>query len=542
MLTTILVFFAVSLFIVTLSLLADITDKQLGVKSWYRRRRELHPLLARLDRLSPHRFWKWLVRLLARFPRTAATLILLVLFHSWLHLANPYAGVNFIQQPYSTKLVGNDIVYQQHHKTHIWSDPITDFIGYYRQGFLIVQNTLFGGHELPHTSASEIISDIHKVRFDPTKPYLISGDQFSVLYPRNLGVFYNQLLDPNTAHDSKDWENRQRIYLQSALFAIDGLSSGKTPKTTLVPISPKSVIATTVHPGDVASDAVYGTLYALDAMNSETKSQDGEYQIQTKLAVKNILADKDDELERMVVNYLTAVQDKQTGLVRSDIKLSSARDGVTRKSSFYDNVIYWKTLQLADKLGVYDTPKDTLDALHKKIHNTFWDEKLGYYKNDLYDDSFSSDFLIGYPTGFFDIKNDKDQQRAMKIIAYIRDNKIADPLPIKYQTGQPDNMPFIIRRVVPIYGGEAIWSYWGAQYITLLIDLCQETKSTNYCDEARKDINSYDKVIVRDGGFAETFNPDGTFLRMGPYKSIRITGWVVQFEHAVNKLKLIESN
>lgn len=34
-------------------------------------------------------------------------------------------------------------------------------------------------------------------------PYLISGDQFSVLYPRNLDVFYGRLLDPNTARSDR---------------------------------------------------------------------------------------------------------------------------------------------------------------------------------------------------------------------------------------------------------------------------------------------------------------------------------------------------
>lgn len=400
-----------------------------------------------------------------------------------------------------------------------------------------MQNTLVGGAPINKPSANGIISEIHRRRFDPNKPYLISGDQFSVLYPRNLGVFYNQLLDPNTAQSKTDWENRQRIYLQSVLFAIDGLSVGDTPKTTLVPVGPRTVASTTVHPGDIGSDAVYGTLFALDKMLSESKSVDSKYQIQTNKSAKRILSERSEQLKHMVSSYVRNVRDPISGLVRTDIHLSSARDGASRKSSFYDNVVLWKTLSLANSLGLLPTSEKELTDLKNDIKSTFWNEQKGYYNNDQFDDGFSSDWLIGYVTDFFDLENAEDLERTKRSVKYVSENNLANPLPIKYQIGKPKDAPWVIRTFVPNYGGDAIWSYWGAEYMTLLVNLANKTNDDNHLKQVEEYRSAYDKAIVRDGGFAETYSPDGKFLQKGLYKSIRITGWVVQYEHAIDLLE-----
>lgn len=477
-------------------------------------------------------FWKnhaWL----------AAVLSLAILFHIWLHLANPYAAINFVQQPFTTKVENGAIVYDQQFDLKVLSDPLSDKLGYYRQGFLIVQNNFVGGKRIDKSSASEIIDEIHRLRFDPSKPYLISGDQFSVLYPRNLGVFYNQLLDPETAHSEADWLNRQRIYLQSALFAIEGLSASDVPKTTLIPIGPRTITATQVHPGDVASDSPYGLLYALKTMQSDRCDQSKKYCIQTKQSIERILKEKGEKLRHIVESYEKTVRDTETGFIRTDIKLSGARDGATRKSSFFDNVVLWKTLSLANELGIQKSNQADLDKLKNDIKNKFWNDSAGYYNNDSADTSFSSDWLIGYVTGFFDLKDKIDFERSKRTISYINREKIAEPLPIKYQAGKPKDMPIVIKWFVPSYGGDAIWSYWGAEYMTLLMNMYQKDGDSSYKDLVKKYREAYDKAIVRDGGFAETFSPDGQFLQNPFYKSIRTTGWVVQYEHAV---KLLETS
>lgn len=466
--------------------------------------------------------------------------VFLLLLHVWLHLANPYARFNFIVKPFTTFLQGDEIHYKEHFTPKIYGSFLADLLGYYRQGFLIVQNTFFGGGRIKGDTSEEIIYKIHEQRFDPSKPYLISGDQFSVLYPRNLGVFYNQILDPDTALSPRDWENRQRIYLQSTLYAIEGLSDSTVPKTTLIPIGPRTLVTTQVHPGDVASDSPYGLLYSLDVMMANRVSRDGTYKIQTQAAIKSILHKKIEKLQHIIRSYTHTVQDQQTRLIKTDIHLSSARDGVSRKSSFYDNVILWKTLELADKLGIHKTSSKERLNLQKKIKRTYWNEAKGFYRNDLHDHSFSSDWLIGYVTGFFNLDDGIDRERTIRTIEYIEKNKLAEPLPIKYQQGKSKEAPFIIRVFVPSYGGNTIWSYWGAQYITLLIDLNKKTNILSYKDKARMYIKRYEEAITRDGGFAETYSPDGSFFRHGIYKSIRATGWVVQFEHAKKKFELLK--
>lgn len=495
-------------------------------------------MLARLE-ASP---FKRPIRYGKNRPKRSLLLLMFIAFHIWLHFSSPYATTSFVDQPYTTRIENDSVVYKQHYETWVWSNPLADLLGYYKQGFLIVENTLLGGKRINATNANAVIDEIHSIRFDPSKPYLISGDQFSVLYPRNLGVFYNQLLDPNTAHSQLDWENRQRIYLQSALFATDGLADSDVPKTTLIPIGPRTIVTTQVHPGDVGSDSVYGLLFSLDAMRSDRTSRSGEYHVQTRKSVERILREKQKKLEHIVTSYVDTVRDERTGMVREDIKLSAARDGVTRKSSFYDNVVLWNTLSLAESLDIYHTPKQNLDKLQQNIKQQYWNDNQGYYMNDKYDDRFSSDWLIGYVTGFFNLSDSVDLERSERTVAYINQHNIADPFPIKYQEGDAVDMPFIISTFVPMYGSEAIWSYWGAQYITLLADLRQVTNKEPYYKQAEEYVRKYDAAIVRDGGFAETYSPDGTFLRHGLYKSIRITGWVVQYEHAKFQLKTISQH
>lgn len=72
----------------------------------------------------------------------------------------------------------------------------------------------------------------------------------------------------------------------------------------------------------------------------------------------------------------------------------------------------------------------------------------------------------------------------------------------------------------------------GAQYITLLAQLARETGESDYQQIAQSHIAAYHKKIVQYRGFPETFDADGKFLQNIVYKSIRQTGWVVQFEEA----------
>ena len=458
-------------------------------------------------------------------------IVTLLLCHVWLHITNPYAKFDVVEQPYTTTVNNDGITVKKQFGLHAANGPLAETLGYYKSGFLIVQNAWFGSYPAASKNAEAIIGDIHKLRFDPSKPYLISGDQFSVLYPRNLGVFYNSLLDYRTAHSQQDWENRQRIYMQSALYALDAFSSAKHITTTIVPVSPRTVALTQVHPGSVASDSLYGVLYAFERLKNAEK-------VQTTEATKSIIHDRKDDLKMLIEMYVKDVQDPSTGLIKRGSHLASARDGVLRDSSFYDNIVLWKTLDLADKLDIRLAAKGELDMLRAKIIKTFWQEDKGYFKDDQKTTDYSSDWLLALPTGFLSLNSNEDRIKLERIIHYTKDQRLDQPFPIRYTavSGQT-KMPWAVKKFVPNYGGDAIWSYWGAQYIHLLAAMYHQTGSDIYKADAEKFIGIYNDKIEQTRGFPETFDTEGNFLQNMVYKSIRQTGWVVQFEQAKAELK-----
>jgi hypothetical protein len=456
--------------------------------------------------------------------------LVLLLAHVGLHITNPYAKLSIVQQPYITSVKNGAISVDKRFQLHAASGPLAEALGYYKSGFLIVQNAWFGSFPAPSQSTEGIIDDIHALRFDPTKPYLISGDQFSVLYPRNLGVFYNSLLDYRTAHSQQDWENRQRIYLQSALYALDAFSSARQITTTIVPISPRSVVLTEVHPGSVASDSLYGVLYAFDQLEHAQN-------VQTGVATRQIIRERKSDLNTLLDIYLGDVRDPSTGLVKRGVDLAAARDGVVRDSSFYDNVVLWKTLDLADKLGIRRADAGELAALRTKIMNTFWQEDKGYFRDDQTTTNYSSDWLIAMPTGFLSLDDSNDVAKLERMIGYTKAQHLDQPFPIRYSASNDNkNIPFAVKKFVPNYGGDAIWSYWGSQYIYLLAAMYHHTDNQTYKTDAEHFIQIYRDKIEQTRGFPETFDTQGNFLQSAVYKSIRQTGWVVQFEQAEAEL------
>lgn len=465
-----------------------------------------------------------------------STLAIIVLVHFWLHITNPYASQSIVRQPYTTSVAADKITAKKEFDLQVTNNAAARAVGYYKSGFLIVQNAYFGSYQAPSATADDIIKDIHKLRFDPSKPYLISGDQFSVLYTRNLGVFYNSLLDPHTAHDKKDWENRQRIYLQSVLYALDAFSSTKSLTTTIVPTGPKSAVLTQVHPGSVASDTLYGLLYALDTLQDTSRYPHDTYKLQTAEATRKIISERRSDLGKLLSIYLGQVRDETTGMIKPKLDLASARDGVIRDRSFYDTLVLWKTLDLAKKLDI-PAPSIDLAKMRNSIIHTYWDDKEGHFKDDLAsrpaNANYSSDWLLALPTGFLNSSNPVDQKYLTRSVDFIRKQGIAKPFPIKYQANNAEvDAPWAVKTFVPNYGGDAIWSYWGGQYITLLGQLARETKDESYLKEAKEAITTYNRKIENYRGFPETFDAKGAFLQNIVYKSIRQTGWVVQFEQA----------
>ncbi len=452
-------------------------------------------------------------------------LLVFLCVHIVLLLSDPYMTVHFLKSPYVTKLDQKIIQYSQVYKPVVLRGRLFNMLGYYKSGVLILRHRYLGAQPIRRKTVDEILHEIYRRRFNPDRPYLISGDQFSVLYPRNLGVFYNQLMCREIAKDEADWIARQKIYLQSVLVAVDAYASADTITTTIVPLAPRTFTLTQVHPGSVASDTVYGILFALDKLHQ---------QAMTKNAAQRLVREKKLYLQRIVQLYLDAVVDPETGMVSRDVHLASARDGVIRSSSFYDNVVLWSVLSIAQRYGLVAKKGAELSQLHKKIDEAFWSDGKGHYANDVVDDAFSADWLIAYVTGFCDVSRVGDRNRAARIIEYIERAGVAQPLPIKYQRDSQTKAPLFVRLFVSNYGSNAIWSYWGCEYITLLTRMYKVTSDKKYQTLAKEHLKMYEEKIIQYGGFPETFDARGRMLKNVVYKSILHTGWAVQYDYAVH--------
>ncbi len=458
-------------------------------------------------------------------------------------LTNPYNKFSFVQNPYSTEDKNGAIILNTNASLSLATIPFASFFAFCKSGFHLLTSRYFGSQPIHGKSLTEIIQKIHSQRFDPSKPYLISGDQFSMYYPRNLGIFYSAALDPRIALSQNDWENRQKIYLQSVAYSLDAFSKYHDVSTTLVPVGPSTV--TPINIFAYPADTLYSILYGLKALQTSDEithtfpfDSHKNYSLQTQLSAKTLLSTYHTSLHNLLITYNKRVYDPTTGLVRKDIHLSSARDSVIRESSFYDNVIYWKTVSLGNDLGILLTSKEDLDALKKRIIQNFWYDKGGYFLNDLSEESmqnksYSSDWLIAVGTGFLTPTNPIDQQYLTQAISFIQTNKIDQPFPLKYQSASNPNKEFgWVKTFIPSYGDNAIWSHWGIEYIKTLLLLYQTTKNQQYLTTAKYYLHIYTKNIVLYGGYPETYDNHGHFLQNFFYRSILINGWVVNYEEA----------
>lgn len=435
---------------------------------------------------------------------------------------SPYSRNSVIEQPFTTDYVNGKVTIAQHYTPRIYSGWWATMIGYYRQAVAIVWDRI-ENPKMPGGSEKDIIAQIHALRFDPSKPYVISGDQFDGLYLRNLGTFYQDLLNHQTALDDSDWHNRQRIAVQTVAYGLAALEQLRRPVTTLFPISPHGVLAVDVY--GYPSDTMFSLLQTIQKLEADPATHD---------VTQRLVASYHDGIAAAYINYLNTVRDDKTGMVRPDVHLSSARDAVNRSSSFYDNVILWRTEQLATSLG-FDTVSDSqLAKLRTAIMVQYWDDQQGHFIDDKSvgnQHSYSSDWLIALPTGYLNPANPDDLAKLQRISAYIDDKKLASPLPIRYATtnaGQSEN--WMVTAFMGSYGNAAIWSYWGNLYIQMQIDLYLQTHDKHYAEHVNQSIAVWDAAIVRDRGYPETLDDKGQLLTSLTYQSIIRNGWVVGFE------------
>ena len=473
--------------------------------------------------------------------------IFTVLVAIFSYLTNPFVRFSLVRDPYKRiETIGDQFILEDDQQLILRDNAFFRQLAKLKSGWHIVGNRFSGDKKSKSATVDDIIAELHELRFNPEEPYLISGDHFSVLYPRSLGIFYNTLLDPRTALDQRDWERRQLIYLKTLAYSLNAFRDADQLSTTIVPVSPEAVAQLNIYA--YPSDTLYSLFYAIQGLSTEKflistypferLDQQVLFSLQTTQEAQELLSKNKEQLLRHYQNYTDHVYDSQTGLVKKNILLSGTKDIAKRSGAFYDNVVFWRTTQLAQELGIIDQDELFLDDLKKRIIDTYWLEKEGYFLEDLSEKGvaekyYSSDWLIALMTGFLDPRDRVEQKYFTRSLEYIQRNAIDQPFGLQYSPQRRDEQPYFwVKWFAPDYGSTAIWSHWGMEYIKLLCILADQTGDEIYLQQAEQQLSAYTYNIKRYRGYPEVYNKEGDFFQQRSYRSVLQTGWVVNFEQA----------
>ena len=267
--------------------------------------------------------------------------------------------------------------------------------------------------------------------------------------------------------------------------------------------------------------------------------------LQTQTYTKVLLAKYSQTLIKFWQKYREVAFDEKTGLIRLDVELSGTKDIGLQNGSFYDNVIFWKTWQLAQKLELVEKNDFELDNLKQRIISEFWNENLGIFAEDQSTECakkcYSSDWLIILLTGFLKTTNAKERIYYERSVDFIIKNKIDQPFPLRYHNDdRPDKTYPLVRLTNHEYAGTAIWSYWGLEYIKTLYLLDQKnsnsqnlekpnsseklenlpTNSLNYRQIADQFLVKYQENILKYEGFPEVYDSRGNMMEANLYRSV----------------------
>lgn len=453
--------------------------------------------------------------------------------------------------PFTTHLdADGTITLKQAFPLYFTATPIARLYAFVKSGIGIGSSFFHVEKPLPGRE-EEIIRYIHTIRYAKDNAYVITGGHFSQLYVRNLGVFFNALLDGRVKTSEDDWLMRQEIALKTVALDLEIFRLAKRDFTTIVPLKENFYTAMNIYTR--ASDSLFGILYTLCAlrddsfipsifplMNRSSENID-RHQLATIPAVKELISVYKEPLSQLITNYKNEIIDVSTGLIRRDITLASARDGIKRESSFYDNVILWATYRLAGELGILDIKEDDLEKWKQYIMHVFWDEKEEIFLDDLSDETkrsklFSADSFIVTSSGFLNIRDKKDIEILVKMVRYVQRNKLHSPIPLHYSVvNQSHKLYWPVKVFAPSYMGRSIWSHWGMEYIKALVLLGKIDKV--YLAEAREHMEKYKHNIEKYGGYPELYNEFGEILKTRMYRSVLHNGWVINYEQA--KLMLV---
>ncbi|MGK2896133.1 MAG: hypothetical protein ACSLEY_00820 [Candidatus Saccharimonadales bacterium] len=470
---------------------------------------------------------------------TIISLLLILILGAY--LTNPFSRLTVIRRTYSIKIYDDAVkTINNNYRLKIRQSPPYKIFAVLKNGVHILESRWLKSPTSKNSTVETIVNDIYALRFNPKKLLLTSGDHFSALFVRNLGVFYYPSLDTHISADETVWQNRQSTYIQTLAYALGVFDKHDTLTTTIVPTGRH--VATCVNFYAYPSDTLYGMLYGLAHVLGIETGRPYDYdtsrinQLDILAAATELHQTYQKSLTSHYTRYRQKVYDEKRGLIDPRIRMSGAKDITKRSSAFYDNVIFWKTTQLAQILGLIDENQTFLDELKTRIISTYWLEDEGYFLEDLsmegqQEKYYSSDWLIVLATGFLNPAHSDEAIYFTRSIDYIHEMEIDRPFAIKYQHETRAHRQFAaVRLAVASYGGDSIWSFWGMEYIKTLIALYRTTDKKWYLKEADYHIKKYEAAIIEYGGFPEVYDTHGIMLQTPLYRSIRQTGWVIGFD------------
>jgi len=455
-------------------------------------------------------------------------------------VTNPFSRLTIVKQPFIVEAFAGSLrAINNNHKLHVAQAWWWRLFATLKIFVHILETRYVKSPRSSATTIDGIIKDIHEQRFDPGKLLLTSGDHWSTLFSRNLGVFYYPMCDPRIPSNEQDWHNRQVVYLQTLAYALGVFEKRPIPVTTIVTTG--RYRATCMNYWRYPSDTVYGLLFALAALLGKQDAAPGAYtaakqQLETVPAAQLLFNEYRNTITQLYDHYRATVLDDAACLLKRDLALCGAKDVTRRYGAFYDNVVFWKTTQLAMKLGITENDPAFLQRLKRSILKTYWLEDEGYFLEDLSEIGvreahYSSDWLIVLITGFLNPTKPNEQAYFTRSVDYIQRAGVDKPFALKYQAEAGGRHQFFLPKIAfASYQRDAIWSFWGMEYIKTLLLLHTSTHEAKYLRTADKHIEAYEKVMLRDGGFPELYDHRGKFFETPFVRSIRLTGWVIGFE------------
>ncbi len=438
------------------------------------------------------------------------------------------------QNAFKTTLVKKQLVLEQFSPIQFSHQSKDKLYTYLRAG-LRIGSTAFNEEIKLSGNEEKIIRQIHYIRYNENNPYVITGGHFYQIFVRNLGVFFNALLDPRIASSDQDWHLRQSIALRTIAHDLEVFHLAKKEFTTITPVT--KGIYTGLNLYARPSDSLHAIVYTLNALTDETFIQNifpsktkAMHPLQTKAAATNLIKKYKLSLKALLETYKKDLLDPATGLIKKELLLSSARDGIKRKSSFYDNVILWATLKHAATLQLFTISEEKLKDWKERIIEAFWNKEDGYFYDDLAKENlFSADSFIVISTQFLSMSKKRDRDLLLQMISYVKKNKLDQPFPLHYSTIDQSNKLYNpVRIFAPSYMGTSIWSHWGMEYIKALFYLSKYNKEL--IKDANKHVKAYKNNIEKYGGYPEVYDKDGNILSTRLYRSVLHNGWVINYE------------